>query len=106
MPSHTVIGILLVALAGLLVGSGAWPMKLMKQFQLEHWWFLAMLTGLIILPWSVIQQASQMLGGQGLGFISGEWRGVTGRPRRQMYFAIACLIVAAFIMAWGNTLTG
>ena len=53
MPSHPVIGILLVAFAGLLVGSGAWPMKLMRQFQFEHWWFLGMLTGLIILPWAV-----------------------------------------------------
>ena len=51
-----------------------------------------------------IQQASQMLGGQGLGFISGEWRGIGGRPRKQMYAAIAILILAALIMAYGNTL--
>ena len=51
-----------------------------------------------------IQQASQMLGNQGLGFISGEWKGVLGKPRRQMYLAIAVLIVAALIMAYGNTL--
>jgi hypothetical protein len=52
-----------------------------------------------------IQQAMQMTGGQAVGFISGEWRGVTGKPRRQMYAAIAVLIVAAMIMAYGNTLT-
>lgn len=51
-----------------------------------------------------IQQAMQMTGAQGLGFISGEWRGVHGRPRIQMYAAIAILIVAAVIMAYGNTL--
>jgi len=51
-----------------------------------------------------IQQAMQMTGSQGLGFISGEWRGVHGRPRIQMYAAIAILIVAAVIMAYGNTL--
>jgi L-rhamnose-H+ transport protein len=51
-----------------------------------------------------VQQASQMLGGQGLGFISGEWRGVQGKPRNLMYAAIAVLIVAALIMAYGNTL--
>jgi len=28
-----------------------------------------------------IQQATQIIGGQGVGFISGEWRGVMGRPR-------------------------
>jgi hypothetical protein len=51
-----------------------------------------------------IQQAMQMTGSQGLGFISGEWRGVHGRPRMQMYAAIAILIVAAVIMAYGNAL--
>ncbi len=51
-----------------------------------------------------IQQAMQMVGGQGLGFISGEWRGVHGTPRRQMYAAIVLLIVAAVIMAYSNTL--
>ncbi len=51
-----------------------------------------------------IQQAMQMTGSQGLGFISGEWRGVYGKPRMQMYAAIAILIVAAIIMAYGNTL--
>ena len=51
-----------------------------------------------------IQQASQMLGGQGVGFISGEWKGVLGKPRFQMYLAIAVLILAALIMAYGNSL--
>lgn len=51
-----------------------------------------------------IQQASQMIGGQGVGFISGEWRGVYGKPRNLMYAAIAILIIAAIIMAYGNTL--
>ena len=52
-----------------------------------------------------IQQAMQMTGTQLLGFASGEWRGVQGKPRRQMYVAIAILIVAAGVMAYGNTLT-
>jgi hypothetical protein len=51
-----------------------------------------------------IQQAMQMVGGQGLGFLSGEWRGVLGRPRRQMYAAIALLLVAMFVMAYANSL--
>jgi len=51
-----------------------------------------------------IQQAMQMTGTQLLGFVSGEWRGVHGRPRRQMYLAIALLIVAAAVLAYGNTL--
>jgi hypothetical protein len=51
-----------------------------------------------------IQQAMQMTGTQLLGFVSGEWRGVHGRPRRQMYLAIAVLMVAAAVLAFGNTL--
>jgi L-rhamnose-H+ transport protein len=51
-----------------------------------------------------IQQAAQMMGSQGVGFISGEWRGVQGTPRYQMYAAIAILVVAACVMAYGNTL--
>ena len=52
-----------------------------------------------------MQQATQMLGSQGVGFASGEWRGVIGKPRNQMYLAIATLIAAALVMAYGNTLT-
>ncbi|MHB9035735.1 MAG: L-rhamnose/proton symporter RhaT [Armatimonadota bacterium] len=51
-----------------------------------------------------IQQASQMIGGQSVGFISGEWLGVHGAPRKLMYATILVLIVAAIIMAYGNTL--
>ena len=51
-----------------------------------------------------IQQAMQMVGGQGLGFLTGEWRGVQGTPRRQMYGAIAVLMVATVIMACANML--
>lgn len=52
-----------------------------------------------------IQQASQMLGGQLLGFMSGEWKGVLGKARHQMYAAIAVLIIAAIVMAYGVSLT-
>jgi len=40
-----------------------------------------------------------------VGFASGEWRGITGTPRHQMYLAIGVLIAAAMVMAYGNTLT-
>jgi hypothetical protein len=53
-----------------------------------------------------IQQSTQMLGNQGVGFISGEWHGVRGTPRHQMVAAIVLLVLAAAIMAYGNTLTG
>ncbi|OHB55533.1 MAG: hypothetical protein A2Y12_03750 [Planctomycetes bacterium GWF2_42_9] len=50
-----------------------------------------------------IQQAMQMIGGQAVGFIGGEWKNVYGTPRNQMYLTIALLIVAAIIMAFGNS---
>jgi hypothetical protein len=49
-----------------------------------------------------VQQAMQMPGNQGLGSASGERHGVNGAPRKQMYFAIAVLIAAALVMAYGN----
>jgi len=51
-----------------------------------------------------IQSASWMLGGQIVGFFSGEWRGVSGPPRTKMYLAVACLIAAILIMMVGNSL--
>jgi L-rhamnose-H+ transport protein len=53
MNATSLLGMLAVALAGLVIGSGAWPMKLMRSFQFEHWWFIGMLTGLILIPWLV-----------------------------------------------------
>jgi hypothetical protein len=52
-----------------------------------------------------IQQAMQMAGGQGVGFLSGEWRGVHGKPRVQIYLAIAALIAASMVMAYANRLS-
>ncbi|MBI2842924.1 MAG: hypothetical protein HYX78_05945 [Armatimonadetes bacterium] len=51
-----------------------------------------------------MQQAAQIIGGQAVGFASGEWRGVAGTPRWQMYLAIATLVTAAAVMAFGDTL--
>ena len=49
----TLLGALTVVLGGLLQGSGIWPMKMMKKFEFEHWWFVAMLVGLVIAPWGI-----------------------------------------------------
>jgi len=51
-----------------------------------------------------IQQATQIMGNQGVGFVSGEWRGISGKPRQQMYLALAILIVGVVILAFANTL--
>jgi L-rhamnose-H+ transport protein len=50
------------------------------------------------LGWGIVQ-GTLILGGQMLGFASGEWRGVSGTPRRQIYIAIALLVVAMTVMA-------
>lgn len=49
--------------------------------------------------------AFQILAAQGLGWLSGEWRGVHGKPIRQMIFAIVILVCAAAIMAYAATLS-
>src|SRR6202022_4563267 len=49
----TIWGAAIVVLAGLIQGSGAWPIKLMRKYKFEHWWFVAMLVGLVIAPWVI-----------------------------------------------------
>jgi hypothetical protein len=49
-----------------------------------------------------IQQAMQIMGNQGVGFISGEWKGVRGTPRIQMYAAIVILILAIIVFAYAK----
>jgi hypothetical protein len=51
-----------------------------------------------------ISRATQIISSQGLGFFSGEWRGVHGKPRFQMYLAIGILIIGGVIMAYGKRL--
>jgi L-rhamnose-H+ transport protein len=54
---------------------------------------------------SGVTQGSLIIGGALLGFISGEWRGVTGKPRTQMYAAIAVLVGAVLLWAFANAQT-
>ena len=51
-----------------------------------------------------IQQTFQIMGGQIAGFFGGEWKGVYGKPRIQMYIALMILIIAMIILAYSNTL--
>jgi L-rhamnose-H+ transport protein len=51
-----------------------------------------------------IQQSMQIIGNQLVGFIGGEWKGVTGRPRKIMYLAIGIILLAVIILACSNTL--
>ena len=49
--------------------------------------------------------ALQILAAQGLGWISGEWKGVRGRPIWQIGTAVVILVGAAAIMAYASTLS-
>jgi L-rhamnose-H+ transport protein len=51
-----------------------------------------------------IQQALQLLGNQAVGFLSGEWRGIGGRPLQQMHVAILVLLAAVAVLAVGQAL--
>ena len=50
-----------------------------------------------------IQQSMQITGNQLVGFISGEWKAVNGKPRKLMYTAIGIILIAILILAYGNT---
>jgi L-rhamnose-H+ transport protein len=52
-----------------------------------------------------IQQALQLLGNQGVGFVSGEWRGIRGKPLRLMIAAVAVLLAAVCVLALGKALS-
>jgi hypothetical protein len=49
-----------------------------------------------------IYQGLQLLASQAVGFASGEWRGVTARPRLQMVSALALLLMAVVILSVGK----
>jgi hypothetical protein len=51
-----------------------------------------------------VVQGTLILGGQALGFLSGEWRGVTGKPRTHIGLAILVLVFSMLILAFGNSL--
>lgn len=50
-----------------------------------------------------MSQIMLILGGQFLGFALGEWRGVTGAPRRNIVIAICLLVVAMGILVLANS---
>jgi len=50
-----------------------------------------------------IQQSMQVIGNQVVGFVSGEWKGVKGKPRKTMYLALVVILIAVVILAYSNT---
>jgi L-rhamnose-H+ transport protein len=51
-----------------------------------------------------MSQGMQIIGGQILGFVSGEWKGAPSKARSLIFLAIALLLVAAVVLALANTL--
>jgi len=54
---------------------------------------------------SGIQQIMQIAGAQSIGFISGEWHGIVGRPLRFMFAAVGMLLLATLVLAYANSAT-
>jgi L-rhamnose-H+ transport protein len=50
-----------------------------------------------------IQQSTQVIGNQVVGFVGGEWKGVKGKPRKTMYLALVVIFIAVIILAYSNT---
>lgn len=50
---ETLLGVLAVAISGMFAGGGAWPFKLLRKYQFEHWWFIAIFLALFVVPWAV-----------------------------------------------------
>ncbi len=53
MTTTQLLGVLVVAFSGILIGGSPWPIKAMRHFRYEHWAFVAMLVGMVVVPWAV-----------------------------------------------------
>lgn len=51
-----------------------------------------------------VQQSSQIMGNQLVGFWNGEWRGVNGESKRLMRTSLIIILVATCLIAYSNTL--
>lgn len=53
MDTTQLLGVLVVAFSGILIGGSPWPIKVMRHYKYEHWAFVAMLAGMVVVPWAV-----------------------------------------------------
>jgi hypothetical protein len=91
MESATLLGFVLVVIAGLGTGSCLWPMRLIRGFRFEQCWFIAMLFGLVLIPWGIV-----------LGAIRDPWTAYAAAGGERL------LVSNLFAIAWGiaNVLAG
>jgi L-rhamnose-H+ transport protein len=103
MDSDLLLGILLVTLAGIGTGTLAWPMKLMRKLEFEHYWFLAMLLGLIIIPWTFVAiTVPDFLG----AYADVGWRPLLRANLISICWGIANVLFGVCVIRIGAALTG
>ena len=96
-------GILLVIAAGAGTGTLAWPMKLMRTLQFEHYWFVAMLIGLIFIPWSVVAiTVPDFLG----AYAEAGWRPLVLANVISICWGVANVLFGVCVLRIGAALTG
>ena len=52
-PPSILPGIAVTVLAGVIMGTSPWPLKLMRPLPYEHFAFVSMLTALVVFPWTI-----------------------------------------------------
>ena len=50
-----------------------------------------------------IQQALQIAGNQTVGFVSGEWKGIKGKPIRNMIIGLSIILISIIVLAYAST---
>ncbi|MEQ9218973.1 MAG: L-rhamnose/proton symporter RhaT [Cyclobacteriaceae bacterium] len=50
-----------------------------------------------------IQQSLQVIGNQLVGFLGGEWKGVTANSRNMMYLGLIIILIAVLVFAYSNS---
>jgi hypothetical protein len=101
----TAVGILLVTLAGLVTGSCLWPIKLIRRFQFEHYWFVGMLP-LVILPWSVVLATVADPGQACAHLLATAWKPLMAANLLAIGWGIANVLAGLCVVRIGFVLSG
>jgi len=97
------LGLCLVTAAGIGTGTLAWPMKLMRKLQFEHYWFVAMLLGLIVIPWVVVWATiPDVLG----AYAEVGWRPLLLANALSVCWGVANVLFGVCVIRIGTALTG
>ena len=106
MSSTLILGCLIVAVGGLFMGSGAWPFKLMRKYQFEHWWLIATFTGLVVLPWTITLVFCPDAIGGFRSVLASNWRDILLSNGLSMLWGVANILCGLCFVRIGVGLTG